>query len=67
MALEPNKIVSLVIGLLLLGILLPIGLTELEAFTSTNASVETLVTVVIPICAVVGLLAYFLPKARDSA
>lgn len=65
MELSAGKIISVVIALLLLGILIPIGITELEAFTSTNTALQTVITTVIPIVAVVGLLMYFIPKHQE--
>lgn len=56
LALSNRGVVSLVIALLLLGILLPIGLTDLLAFTSTDSTVQTLVSQVIPIMAVIGIV-----------
>jgi len=37
MAISPSKIIAVVIGLLLLGILLPIGLTEMTSFDLTDS------------------------------
>lgn len=65
MNLSPNKIVFTVIALLLLGILLPIGLTDLVGFTSTDSNVQTLVSQVIPIVAVVGIVMALIPKSKD--
>lgn len=65
MELKASTIVGIVIGLLLLGIMLPIGLAGLEAFTSTNADIETLVATVIPIVAVVGIIMLLIPKREN--
>jgi len=62
MDMSPSKIVGLVIGLLLIGILLPIGLTDLTGFTSTNTTVQTLVSTVVPIMAVIGIVLSLIPK-----
>ena len=64
--LGPRTIVITVISLLLLGILLPIGLTELTGFTSTDSNVQTLVAEVIPIVAVIGLVMSLIPRASGE-
>lgn len=65
MEISVSKIVGLVVGLLMLGILLPIGLTELEGFTSTDTNLQTLVATVIPIVAVIGIVMWLIPKGKD--
>lgn len=60
-----DKIIGIVIALLLAGILLPIGLTEIEAFTSTNTTIQTLVVTVIPVMAILGIVMMFI-KNRNS-
>ena len=57
-----GKIIGLTVSLLLMGILLPIGLTEILAFTSTNATITTLVATVVPIISVIGIVVGMLPK-----
>lgn len=59
-----NKIIGVVIALLLAGILLPIGLDEIALFTSTNTTIETLVTVVLPVMAVLSLVLLFIGRGR---
>jgi hypothetical protein len=54
--LSAKKIDGLVVALILLGILLPIGLSDLMNFTSTDSKLETLVVQVIPIVAVIGFV-----------
>lgn len=65
MNLKVGYIVSLVVGLLLLSILLPVGLNDLIAFTSDNANVQTIVSTVIPIVAVIGILMLLIPKKSE--
>lgn len=60
-----GKIIGLVIALLLAGILLPIGLDQIALFTSTNATIETLVTVVIPVMAVLAIVMLFIGRRKD--
>jgi fumarate reductase subunit D len=64
-SLKPYQIVLTVVALLLLGILLPIGLSDLTAFTSTNSDIQTLVSEVIPIIAVVGIVMALIPRSRS--
>jgi fumarate reductase subunit D len=60
--LKPYQIVMVVVSLLLLGILLPIGLTDLTGFTSTDSNIQTLVAEVIPIVAVIGIVMALIPR-----
>ena len=60
--LKPYQIVMTVVALLLLGILLPIGLTDLTGFTSADSNVQTLVSEVIPIVAVIGIVMALIPR-----
>jgi fumarate reductase subunit D len=62
---SPSKIIGLVVALLLIGILLPIGLTDLLAYTSTDSTIQTLVSSVIPIMAIIGLVLAFVPRSSD--
>jgi hypothetical protein len=66
MSLSVNKIIGIVIGLLLMGILLPIGLTEITGFTSTDANIQTLVAEVVPIVAIVGIVIALVPKGSSG-
>ena len=63
--LSVGKIVGLVVGLLLIGILMPLGLNEILAFTSTDSTIQTLVSTVLPIMAVIGLVLAFIPRSED--
>lgn len=65
MAEYSNKIIAVVIALLLAGILLPIGLEDLVGFTSTNATIQTLVSEVLPIMAVIGIVLMFVVKRKE--
>ncbi len=66
MSLGAGKIVGVVIALLLVGILLPIGLDELTAYTSTNSNIQTLMATVVPIIAVVGIVMALIPRGKGS-
>ena len=57
-----DKIIGIVIALLLAGILLPIGLDQIATFTSTDTTIETLVTTVIPVMAVLSIVMLFIGK-----
>lgn len=55
-----GKIIGVVIGLLLAGILLPIGLENLLAYNGTDATINTLVSEVLPILAIIGIVMLFI-------
>lgn len=55
-----GKIIGIVIALLLAGILLPIGLDQIALFTSTDTTIQTLVTTVIPVMAVISIVMLFI-------
>lgn len=61
-----GAIIGLVVGLVLIGVLLPIGINQITAFTSTDANVQTIVSSVIPIVATVGLLMALVPRIKRS-
>lgn len=69
---EVSKIIGIVVSLLFLGLLLPIGLEALLDMTlpsGVDASVETILLVVLPILVVLGLALAFIPKrflSKDS-
>lgn len=52
-----KKVIGISMGLLLAGVMLPIALTNIAGGTYTNvdASVKTIVTIVLPIMGVVGI------------
>ena len=60
----PNarQIVGIVVALLMMGILLPIGLNDVLAFTSTNSTIQTLVATVVPVMAVISLVLVLVPR-----
>lgn len=66
MAPTAGKIISFMVALLIIGVLLPVGLTDILEFSSTNATIETLVTTILPIMAVVGLVIAFVPKSESG-
>lgn len=61
-SLSPSKIIGMVIALILIGVLLPIGIADLTAFTDTNSTIQTLVAEVIPIMAIVSLVLMIIPS-----
>jgi sorbitol-specific phosphotransferase system component IIBC len=65
MAPSAGQIIGFMVALLVIGVLLPVGLTDILEFSSTNATIETLVTTILPIMAVVGLVIAFVPKGED--
>ncbi len=60
-----GTIIGFIVALLLMGVLLPIGLTDLLEFSNTNATIETLVTTVLPIMIAIGLVLGFMPRGKD--
>lgn len=75
-----QDVIMLVVSLVVMGILLPIGLAYIGSAGSTTVLVNganvtlsnavdpaviTLLTILVPIVAVVGLLMYFIPKMRN--
>lgn len=65
MAPNASQIIGFMVALLIIGVLLPVGLTDILEFTSTNATIKTLVTTILPIMAVVGLVIAFVPKGDE--
>lgn len=74
---ELNKIVSLAIGLIVIAVILPIGLSYLGGAPDMNVTIGdttqtvsawvdptvlTLLSVLLPIMAVVGVILYFVPS-----
>lgn len=59
-----GKIIEIAIGLLLVAVLIPIGLTTLASatLTSVDPTVVLVLTVLLPILAIVGIALYFIPK-----
>lgn len=62
-----NKIIAVSVGLLVLALIFPIALNTLANATMTNVdpTVITVVTILVPILAAIGLALYFLPRMRD--
>ena len=65
MAVSAGKVVGVVIALILMGVLLPIGLNDVLGFTSDNSTIQTLVSTIIPIMAVIGIVLALVPKGED--
>jgi type IV secretory pathway TrbL component len=59
-----SKIIEIAVGLLLVAVLIPIGLTTLAGATLTNVdpTVVVVLTVLLPILAIIGIALYFIPK-----
>lgn len=64
MAPSAGQIIGFMVALLIIGVLLPVGLSDILEFSSTNSTIETLVTTILPIMAVVGLVIAFVPKGE---
>lgn len=60
-----DKLIGMVIGFLLIAILLPIGLDALLTMVlpeGIDSTIETLIMVVLPLMAVLGIVLTFIPK-----
>jgi hypothetical protein len=66
MAVSASKIIGLIVGLLVLGLLLPIGMVGILEFTSTNTTVQTIVTSLLPILVIVGIILAIVPKGGSE-
>lgn len=63
-----NSLIGLVIALILIGILLPIGINEIAGASfdvGVDATIVTLVTVIVPIMAVVGIVLSMIPGKKS--
>jgi len=60
-----GKIIGVIVALILLGVLLPIGLTDILGFTSDNATIQMLINTVLPLMAVIGIVLALIPKTKD--
>lgn len=62
-----NKIIAVSVGLLVLALIFPIALETLANATMTgvDATVVTVVTILVPILAAIGMALYFLPKMNN--
>jgi len=63
-----NKVIGIAVGLLMAAIIFPLAMTTLLAanHTGVNATVWTVVSVLVPILAVIAIALYFLPKAGGN-
>jgi len=59
-----HKIIAVSVGLLVLAMIFPIALNTLANATMTNVdpTVVTVVTILVPILAAIGMALYFLPR-----
>lgn len=59
-----NKVIAVSVGLLVLALIFPIALNTLANATMTNvdSTVVTVVTILVPILAAIGMAVFFLPK-----
>ncbi len=59
-----HKVVAIAIGLFIVAVLLPPALNELANATMTNVdpAVITVLTILLPILAVIGIALYFIPR-----
>ena len=58
------KVIEIGVALLLVAILIPIGLTTLASavLTGVDPVVVTVLTVLLPILAIIGIAMYFIPR-----
>jgi len=61
---KPSEIIGLVVAAILMGVLLPIALNDVLGFVSDNATIQTLVSTVLPAIAVISLVLVLVPKTR---
>ena len=59
-----NKVIAVSVGLLVLALIFPIALNTLANATMTNVdpTVVTVVTILVPILAAIGMALYFMPR-----
>jgi hypothetical protein len=59
-----TKIIEIAVGLLLVATLIPVALVTLAGSTLTGVSpvVVTVLTVLLPILAIIGIALYFIPR-----
>ena len=67
MAVSPKELITFAIGFLLIAILTPIGMTQINngpyaPNASWNAAVTTIFQTVLPILYIIGSALYFIPK-----
>ena len=61
-----GKIIGVIVALILLGVLLPIGMTDILGFTSDDSTIQTLVATVLPLMAVVGIVISLIPRSEGA-
>ena len=66
MALKPAEIIGIVVAGILMGVLLPIALNDVLGFVSDNSTIQTLVSTVLPVIAVISLILVLVPKTRSG-
>jgi hypothetical protein len=61
-----SKIIAIAVGLLMVAVLVPIALTTLASanVTGVDPVVVTVLTVLLPILAIIGIALYFIPKMK---
>lgn len=61
-----TKIMEIAIGLLIVAVMVPIGLTTLAGATLTGVdpTVQTVLLVLLPILAILGIALYFMPRMK---
>ena len=62
---DPSSIIGLVVALILVAILLPIGINQIATAVfdeSVDATIITLITLVVPIMAVIGIVLKMIPS-----
>ncbi len=62
-----NKIIAVSVGLLVLALIFPIALETLASATMTNVdpTVVTVVQILVPVLAAIGIALYFLPRMNN--
>ncbi len=63
-----DKIIGIGVGLLVTASIIPLALTTLASsnLTDVDPVVTTILTVLLPILAIIGLALYFLPRTKDT-
>jgi len=67
--LTANTIIGLVVGLILVAILLPIGINQIATAVfdvAVDPTIVTLITLVIPIMAVIGIVLKMIPASSSE-
>lgn len=64
---DTNSIIGLVVALILVAVLLPIGINQLATAVfdeAVDSTVITLITIVIPIMAAIGIVLKMIPSSK---